>query len=451
MNHQRSIYRELLQRLSEKGVRYSLLRDTLPEAPELHELDILVWPEHRREFVAAAQELGFVVRKTGIPGKEVLAAFDGENLRLVDVHYAFIQEGLVYLSLPEALARLRKTPEGHSILSREDELLHLFYHNLLGKNHLQEKHLPRVRELLSPLPDLAYLKQRVPRANIWNCFEQFILHPETFSKDRKLAGKSAREIRRALMLRSPANWLRWFYNRRLRKRLHRRRGVHFAFMGVDGAGKSTIIRAVQQQLEQAGAIKFYTVYMGPWGQIRSPFMRLYKKLRLTPPEEDWLGRLREKLQGREKEYSLLLLLKKLLSGKIQGWLYYLAIYLEFWYRYFREVRPRLRKGAIVLSDRYIYDLKYIYKDRPVEQFKWLRGLVCLLYPRPDRVVYLQNDPDTIVRRKPQLNAGQIRQFQGFYRQALAAYPVLDVLTDRPPEALARQVVSAIMEKYLQSA
>lgn len=444
------IYRELIKRLSDRGVAYALLRDSLLDAPELHELDILVWPEHRRRFVAVARELGFVVRKTGIPGKEVLAAFDGETLRLLDVHYAFIQEGLVYLSLPAALARLRKTPEGYSVLSREDELLHLFYHNLLGKNHLQEKHLSRVKELLSPVPDLTYLKHRVLHPKIWDCFEQFILHPETFCKDSQLAGKTARQIRRALLWRSPANWLRWFYNRHLRRRLHRRRGVHFAFMGVDGAGKSTIIQAVQQQLEQAGGVKFYTVYMGPWGQIRSPFMRLYKKLRLSPPEEDWFGRLREKLQGREKEYSLPLLLKKLLSGKIQGWLYYLAIYLEFWYRYFRDVRPRLRKGAIVLSDRYIYDLKYIYKDRPVEQFKWLRGLVCRFYPRPHRVVYLQNDPDTIVRRKPQLNASQIRQFQQFYRQALATYPVLDVFTDRPPEALARQVVSAIMEKHLQS-
>ena len=89
------------------------------------------------------------------------------------------------------------------------------------------------------------------------------------------------------MLRSPANWFRSVYNRNLKRFFHRRQGVHFAFMGVDGAGKSTVIKAVQKQLQEAGKVKFYNVYMGPWGEIRSPMMRAFRRAKMGIRREDF--------------------------------------------------------------------------------------------------------------------------------------------------------------------
>lgn len=444
----KSFYSELIDALNKKGIRYCLLRDTDLQAPDLDELDLLIWPEHRPEFEAVMRELNFTPRKLGIPRKEVFACFSGGKLRLLDVHYAFIQDGIVYMPLAGVYGRLAKTPEGFKTLPAEDQLLHLFYHNLIGKKHLQSKHLPLIKQLLAGSPDLDYLKNQIPSTAINKMFERFLEDPLSFANNRKMAARAAKKIRRALTLRSPANWFRSFYNRSLKQLFHRRRGVHFAFMGVDGAGKSTVIKAVQKQLQEAGKIKFYNVYMGPWGEIRSPMMRAYRKARLGIRREDWSYILRQKLKGQEKKHSYIVIMYKLLSSTLQGWFYYIFLYSEFWYRYFRDVRPKLKKGAIVLSDRYIYDVRYIYKDRPMKQFNFMRRLVCRFYPSPNRIVYLHNTAEIIRSRKPQLGADEIRQFQGFYRKALAKHPLMDIKTDQPPDVLAQRIVKSIMSCYL---
>lgn len=444
----KSFYSEVIDALNKKGIRYCLLRDTDLHAPDLDELDLLVWPEHRAEFEAAMRELNFVPRNLGIPRKEVFACFADGKLRLLDVHYAFIQDGIIYMPLTDVYEHLKETSEGYKTLSAEDQLLHLFYHNLIGKKHLQPKHLPLVKQLSAGSPDSDYLKRRIPNASIGKVFERFLQDTLLFTNDRKMAARASKKIRQALTLRSPANWFRSFYNRSLKQLSHRRRGVHFAFMGVDGAGKSTVIKAVQKRLQEAGKIKFYNVYMGPWGEIRSPLMRGYRKAGLGIRREDWSFVLRQKLKGREKKHSYFTIMYKLLSSILQGWFYYIFLYSEFWYRYFRDVRPKLKKGAIVLSDRYIYDLRYIYKDRPMNQFNFMRRLVCRFYPSPNRIVYLHNTAEIIRSRKPQLGADEIRQFQGFYRKALAKLPVMDIKTDQPPDVLAQRIVQSIMSYYL---
>lgn len=443
-----SFYPELIESLNKKGIRHCLLRDTDLHAPDLDELDLLVWPEHRAEFEAALCELNFAPRDLGIPRKEVFACFEEGKLRLLDVHYAFIQDGIVYMPLADVYERLKETPEGYKTLSAEDQLLHLFYHNLIGKKHLQPKHLPLIKQLSAASIDPNYLKRRIPNASIGKVFERFLRDPLSFANDRKMAAREAKKIRRALILRSPANWFRSFYNRSLKQLFHRRRGVHFAFMGVDGAGKSTVIKAVQKQLQEAGKIKFYNVYMGPWGEIRSPLMRAFRKAKMGIRREDWSFILRQKLKGQEKKHSYFTIMSKLISSTLQGWFYYIFLYSEFWHRYFRDVRPKLKKGGIVLSDRYIYDLRYIYKDRPMKQFNFMRRLVCRFYPSPNRIVYLHNTAEIIRSRKPQLGADEIRQFQGFYQKALANYPVMDIKTDQPPEVLAQRIVKSIMSYYL---
>jgi thymidylate kinase len=448
MNGNRSFYQELIDYLNEREIHYCLLRDTDLNAADLDELDLLVWPEHRRKFETVMGELDFVPRKSGIPRKEVFAYFDGEKLRILDVHYAFVQDGIIYMPISGVYYRLIKTPEGYKTLSPEDQLLHLFYHNLIGKKHMQSKHLQLVKELLRGLPDMSYMTFRIGNSQICQIFEQFVQNPGQFTDDRKMAARAAKKIRRELTFRSPANLWRSYYNRNLKRLFHRRRGVHFAFMGVDGAGKSTVIKAVQEQLQHAGNVKFYRVYMGPWGEIRSPLFRWFRKLKLGVSKEDWSHKLRQKLQGEEKKHSLFTIVYKLISGKIQGWLYYIFLYSEFWYRYFRDVQSNMKKGAIVLSDRYIYDVRYIYKDRPMHQFKLMRRLMCYFYPHPDRIVYLQNTPEVIRSRKPQLGEKEIRQFQQFYHRALAKYPVLEIQTNQSPEAIGREIVKSIMHYYV---
>ncbi len=438
-----TIYADMMDALQAGGIRYSLLRDRDLSAPDLEELDLLVWPQDRSKFAKVAHSQEFVLRNQG-PGKAVYARFDRESGRLflLDVHFALIQNGLEYLPLQGVAERLRQTPEGYPILSVEDELLHLFFHNLIGKQRLQEKHLPRVRSCLAAPPDEVFLNRRISSPEIREIFRQFCDAPEAFATDSALARQAARRIVQVLgksgAVRSGGAFRK------------RKRGVHFAFLGVDGAGKSTTVEHVQKLLAAAGKIKYEFVYMGPWGYVRSPVLKKVYDWKLFPHKEDWAARIRQKLAGKKVPQSLPLLLIKWLSGTLKGWIYYAAVYFEMWYRYLKEVRPNLRKGRIVLSDRYVYDLRYIYKKRPIHPFRIWRWLVCRFFPAPDRAVLIWNTAEDIIARKPQLGAAEIELFQEYYRRALTGIPTLELRSDRPPEELARQIVAEIMQIYLPS-
>ncbi len=441
-------YFQIASQLNRAGIQYSLLRDTNLGDGNLDELDLLIWPDHKNRFTKLIQGIGFVLLKSGIPGKAVYGCLSGEKFLLLDVHFALIQNGLKYLPLNGLADRLETTADGFKKLSAEDELLHLFYHNLIGKHHLQQKHLSIVKELIAATPDIAYLKNCIPNTRLQEIFYDFLRTPESFFSDKNYASQKSREVRGILTRQSFKNARGAFSFNFLRKWHFSRRGIHFAFLGVDGAGKSTLVETVQQQLSGLGKIKYRFVYMGPWGYIRSPFLKPVYRLKLFPPKEDWATILHNKLTGKGKKYSLLTIIQKLITGTLKGWVYYFAVYLEQWYRYLREIRPRLKKGQIILSDRYTYDLRYIYKKRPIKPFKFWRWFVCRFFPQPDRVIFVFNDAEDIIARKPQLNAGEINLFQTYYRKVLARYNTLEIKSDQPPEVLAQLVVREIVKLYL---
>ncbi len=435
-------YTTVVEALNRRSVRYSLLRDRELDSPVLDELDLLVWPEDREKFIFAIRELGFSLRNDA-PGKEVYANFEHGRLFLLDVHYAFIQNGFKYLEMNGLHERLHETPEGFKKLPPEDELLHLFFHNLVGKKHLQEKHLGMVNACLAESLDENYLKNRVESPELWAIFQKFCANPEAFVSDKAMEKQAAAQIREILE-KSGANQLSDVPKRQNKPK----RGVHFAFLGVDGAGKSTTVEHVQKLLEHAGKIKYEFVYMGPWGYVRSPILKKIYALKLFPSKENWAATFWQKLSGKKVKTSLPKILQKWLSGLVKGWIYYAGVYFEMWYRYLREVRPNVHKGRIVLSDRYVYDLRYIYKKRPITQFKLFRWFVCKFFPAPDRVVFIWNSAEDIIARKPQLGAEEINLFQEYYRKTFVGKPVLELRSDRPPEELAREIVEEIMRIYL---
>ncbi len=446
-DQQQSIFATALQEMNLAGIRYALLRDEDVFSPDLSELDLLVWPQDRRKYVQLMRKLGFIEKRGKIPGKSVLMHWDGKRLKLLDTHYAFIQNGIQYLGLDGVDRRLGENRFGYSTLSREDRLVHLFFHNLLGKGHLQEKHLPVVEKILHDSPDKEYMRSRINDQKVRDIFAHFMDHPEVFTTDKKMAAAASGTISKQLLRSSLSNRLNHFSKKHLDSISRRQSGVQIAFMGVDGAGKTTTIDEVRRHLDCAGKIKYEMVYMGPWGRIQSPVLKIAYKLGLFPPKEDWFAILKSKLAG-QKGPALPTIIKKLVAGKIKGWLYYSTVYIELWYRYLRMVKPRLKKHRIVLSDRYIYDLRHIYKKRPMNDFRFSRYFICKFFPKPALIVYLHNDPDAIVKRKPQLNADEIRMFHKFYTRALNDYPVLSIQTNRPPRELAEEIVDRIMQKYL---
>ncbi len=85
-------------------------------------------------------------------------------------------------------------------------------------------------------------------------------------------------------------------------------------------------------------------------------------------------------------------------------------------RYARRVRGLIRRawrsGRLCVVDRYVYDrwVDLRLHDRPWVQIAAVR-LASTLMRKPRLVVILEDDPERIVRRKPELTADQIRRYQ----------------------------------------
>jgi len=419
-------FESLLKALEEHGIEYCLLRDDEPSAVELFELDVLVNPAQRSLFISLLAKRSFSRWRHLAGEKEVYAALHNDSLYFLDIHYTFVQDGLKYMELNRPLSRIVKDRKGYPRLSAEDQLLHYFFHNFVGKKHLQPKHVHAVKSLSKKDLDYGYIKLMLNPA-LQNPFDSFLNSPEEYDHISQKTNDVYDQIISSMNNSSvqPKNRTDGI----LKSIFSKNRGTHFAFLGVDGAGKSTTIEAVEKRLKEIKGIKHHIVYMGPWGQTKSGFYKLAKKYKLVlPADEDLSTR------------NPILLIKRL----TKGWLYYLLTYLELWYRYLKYIRPVLMKGQVVLSDRYVYDLRHIYKKRPVRKFKFSRYLICRMFPRPDSVIYLYNDPHAIIERKPQLNAEEISAFHQFYKKALERVPALHIKTDISTHEIASQITNKIV-------
>ena len=137
-----SVFSNIAERLNRAGVVYCMLRNGMDPHSPAAEIDLLVWPQYRLKFRNIAACAGFRRSKHNRALKETYSHFDGERILFVDVHYALVQNDLVYMNLKRIENRLEEGCDGGKMLSKEDQLLHLFFHSLIGKGQVQAKYLP---------------------------------------------------------------------------------------------------------------------------------------------------------------------------------------------------------------------------------------------------------------------------------------------------------------------
>lgn len=141
-------------------------------------------------------------------------------------------------------------------------------------------------------------------------------------------------------------------------------GILITFCGLDGTGKTTLITKLSERLQGMNYKNFCTYQ--PSKEVRQS--ELFRRFVDTNNHEGL-------------EYRSLSLLT--VSDRVQ--------------HSTQVILPRLRKGEIVISDRYFFSALVNLRARGYREDKWIYEIASYL-PRPDLPFFLETDFDLSLRR-----------------------------------------------------
>ncbi len=186
-------------------------------------------------------------------------------------------------------------------------------------------------------------------------------------------------------------------------------GAFVVLVGPDGAGKTTLARALIDRYEVDGAYFHF---------IPHPVARLSER----PPDHQELV-----TKARRSASQFLGILR---IGRSVG---------RAWLGYLLAIRPAVRAGKLVVGDRWLYG----YMAQPAAlKFhgpRWVARFVLNLVPEPDLIALLEAPAQAIHQRKPELTMAEIREEAGLWASIDQAMLHLDATLD--PDTLAKVVLA----------
>jgi thymidylate kinase len=216
----------------------------------------------------------------------------------------------------------------------------------------------------------------------------------------------ARQARRLLMLRrfvkaplgSIKGLVSFAFGVRLRP-LWKPRGLFLAFLGTDGAGKTTVMEALERKLAPA----FRSDVSGTWHLRPMVIPQLDTILHLGKPSYSIADMDRP---HRAKP-----------SGALLSNLRVAYYWTDYIVGYALKILPRRRRQSLILFDRYFYDYKVDPLRCRVQRQTRMVNWLCPWVPKPDQVLVVSAELERVRERKQELS----REESAFQ---IAAYEVL---------------------------
>lgn len=171
-------------------------------------------------------------------------------------------------------------------------------------------------------------------------------------------------------------------------------GHFWVFIGIDGAGKTTIINYLKDNIQPViKDDKFLSAYWRPL--ILPPLKTLFKK--------------NETVKEMEKNIALpsVAVLNKKSPCKL---LFYYAKYFYYFLDFilgYISILPKKTRGGLVLFDRYYYDMELMPERFDFYVPRFLMHLFSVFIPKPDLIFFLWSEPEVIHTRKIEYTAEQI--------------------------------------------
>ena len=216
-------------------------------------------------------------------------------------------------------------------------------------------------------------------------------------------------------------------------------GLMVAFLGVDGAGKSTVMARVERDLAPAF-----------WSTKRYHGRALYSPLR-------WTKRVRSQRQLRQQEVQRAatnphaMLPQRNPHSKPSRGLALSLVKLAIWWAdytflgYTADIYPSLRRSTLVLIDRYYQDLLVDPKRHRYGGPWWLARFVGQFYPRPHVLVLLDAPAEVLHSRKREVPLEETARQREAYLKLVRKLPNSHVVDASKP---VHEVVSEIEQIVL---
>lgn len=380
------VLRTYLAKLDEAGVRAVVLHsyEDLPGA-QGNDIDLCVDDLQRALDLQSGLASGWeVVRRLKheiTASYSVLAALPEPKQTLkLDLCSDYMALGRRLISADELLAGATRRDDGVAVPAPAME-----FGYLLAKAFVKAKPgaavMPRLQQLHAA--DASGCDAMVGR---FSALRQFSDLERAIENDGDFFAKSRSEFYRAQPRRLPDRPREWL---RCLGRALRPTGAMVVVLGPDGAGKSTVIRALEEGLQ--------------------PFFRRYRYIHFRPGFRAAAASLSNSSPVTEPHGQA----PRSLPSSWAKVGYYALDYLS---SYWLHLRKMLASSTLIIFDRYYQDLLVDPRRFRLRGSRWLVKLLSPIIPKPMLYLVLDADPEAIHARKGELAVEEIARQREIFRE-----------------------------------
>ncbi|WP_415356586.1 hypothetical protein [Halioglobus sp. Uisw_031] len=432
----------LFSNLNAGNVRYAVMRngDSLPMSLGGSDLDILFDPSER---IAVLRHVNEAIRQAGGTaigcadtigftkvfafGRSGQSPEDWWGARL-DLSFGFLFSGSSELMAGHVLTTRVDTRNDIPMLSGDLAATIGVIKEVLHNSSIPSRYVETARQgVLSNWPQLRLDLDPMGQPAL-SLLRELCLDEFSSAEVTSVCAQLRKDVKMASFRRSPARYMgsrakfEWSKVRRYLKPP----GVMLAMLGTDGAGKSTIISAVEPVLEAATHGDFTVQHLRPT---------------VLPPLSGFKGQPNSP-QGPVTDPH-----GSVPSGKVGSMFRILYLATDYFWGYWFSVRPKVAKSpGVYLFDRYAYDMSMDPIRFRIALPGWVIKSVVRLVPKPDIVFCLVGDPGQIADRKRELPLKEVTRQVAMLREYAEHEPrAVLVSTDDSIDDSRDQVLNALLE------
>ena len=315
--------------------------------------------------------------------KRMYVKFSVNEYTRIHLHREIAWHGLKIIPKKDIFLRIK-----NNLPSSEDQLLIHFAHCIFENFYFKDYQLKLIKDLLKKNLDWLYIKKKL---KVYGWRKEFFYILSCIKKNKQPSKKILMKqfVKKALT--SPHSYfflLNKLFSIIIRNLNFRRKGCLITLIGVNGSGKTTLVDETIKIFSPLtnsinGSFGYYFGYVPftPWAKYLNQRNKLKKKELFKELIRDNKDKKNKKISYKEE-------------------LFFMFNFIEYLFRYFFILYPKLVKNKLVITDRYFYDLYGQYTNSNKSK---VLPILIKIFPRPNFVFILDSPINTIINRDKNIN------------------------------------------------